>query len=207
MIRINLLPIRRRRAEETIRKEVSIFFLLILFSLAVMGYFHFGHTRDISRLSKEKTRLSQEIQRHQGRQKELKELENKKKILVQKLEIIDNLRTNRDLVVHVLDELANRVPADKMWFRRLTQQGNILTIEGVARGNETIAQFMQSLAQSPYIEANGVVLNQSRQEVIEEYKLKGFQLTCRIMAPKKPEQGEKQKEKKGKTKPASGNAA
>jgi type IV pilus assembly protein PilN len=185
MIRINLLPARRRRVEESIRKEVSIFFLLLGLSLAVMGYLHVAQTGEIEQMAQEKRRLSEEITRHQARQKELKDLEVKKKLLLQKLEIIDSLQANRDLVVRVLEQLATTVPSDRMWFRRVSQQGNTLTLEGVARGNETIAQFMETLAKSPCIDPNRVVLQQSRQEVIEGYKLKAFQLTCQVMAPKK----------------------
>jgi type IV pilus assembly protein PilN len=185
MIRINLLPVRRRRVEESIRKEVSIFFLLLGLSLAVMGYLHVAQTGEIEQMSQEKKRLSEEITRHQARQKELKDLEAKKKLLLQKLEIIDNLQANRDIVVRVLEQLATTVPSDKMWFRRVSQQGTSLTLDGVARGNETIAQFMEVLAKSPYIDPNRVVLQQSRQEVIEGYKLKAFQLTCQVTVPKK----------------------
>jgi type IV pilus assembly protein PilN len=185
MIRINLLPVRRRRAEESVRKEVSIFLLLLGLSLAVMAYFHVAHSREIEQMTQDKKRLNDEITRYQARQKELKDLENKKKLLVQKLEIIDNLQANRDLVVRVLEQLATTVPSDKMWFRKLAQQGNTLTLEGVARGNETIAQFMEILAKSPYIDPNRVVLQQSRQEVIEGYKLKVFQLTCQVVPPSK----------------------
>jgi type IV pilus assembly protein PilN len=185
MIRINLLPVRRRRVEESIRKEVTIFFLLLGLCLAVMGYLQVAQTGEIERMTQEKKRLSEEITRHQARQKELKDLENKKKLLLQKLEIIDNLQANRDLVVRVLEQLATTVPSDKMWFRRVSQQGNSLTLEGVARGNETIAQFMETLAKSPYIDPNRVVLQQSRQEVVEGYKLKAFQLICQVTVPKK----------------------
>ncbi|MGE5311755.1 MAG: PilN domain-containing protein [Nitrospirota bacterium] len=185
MIRINLLPVRRRRVEESIRKEVSIFFLLLGLSLAVMGYLHVAQTGEIEQMTQEKKRLSEEITRHQARQKELKDLETRKKLLLQKLEIIDSLQANRDLVVRVLEQLASTVPSDKMWFRRIGQQGSTLTLEGVARGNETIAQFMETLAKSPCIDPNRVVLQQSRQEVVEGYKLKAFQLTCQVMAPKK----------------------
>jgi type IV pilus assembly protein PilN len=201
MIKINLLPVRRRRVEESIRKEVSIFFVLLGLSLALMGYLHVAQTGEIEQMGREKKRLSEEITRHQARQKELKDLETRKKLLLQKLEIIDSLQANRDLVVRVLEQLASTVPSDKMWFRRVGQQGNTLTLDGVARGNETIAQFMETLSKSPCIDPNRVVLQQSRQEVVEGYKLKAFQLTCQVMAPKKaaehkqpPAPGQEQKQ-------------
>src|SRR5512139_365634 len=109
MIRINLLPVRRRRVEESIRKEISIFFLLLGLSLAVMGYLYVAQTGEIEQMTQEKKRLSEEITRHQARQKELKDLETRKKLLLQKLEIIDSLQANRDLVVRVPEQLASTV--------------------------------------------------------------------------------------------------
>ncbi len=206
MIRINLLPIGRRPVEDRIRKEVTGFVLLVFLSVAVMAYFHVGHTREIKRLKQEKVQADKEIQRYQGRQKQLNQLKKKQNVLKQKLKVIENLRKNRDLPVRVLDELAIRIPSDKMWVRKLTQKGGTLTIEGVARGNETIAQFMESLAQSPYIDANAVVLKQSRQVKIKEYKLKNFNLSCKIVAPRPPKKAQGKKEKKQQARSSSAGA-
>ena len=197
MIRINLMPIGRRPVEERIRKEISIFVLLVVFSLVVMAYFHVGHTREIKRVTNEKKNIDKDIQRYQDRQKQLNELRQKENMLKQKLGVIDTLRKNRDLPVRVLDELATRIPSDKMWVKQLTQKGGILTITGVARGNETIAQFMEVLAQSPYIDDQGVVLKQSRQVNIERHKLKSFNLSAKIVIPPelKEAEGAKKKEK------------
>jgi len=177
MIRINLLPIGRRPVEEKIRKEITVFFLLIFFSVSVMVYFHIDHTRTIKQITAEKKTVDKEIRRYQDRQRQLKELQEKHKILEQKLGVIEQLRKNRDLQVRVLDQLAIIVPTDQLWIKTLTQKGNTLTLTGVARGNEVIAQFMEALAKSPYIDANGVVLKQSRQVKIQGYKLKNFNLS------------------------------
>ena len=196
MIRINLLPIGRRPVEEKIRKEISVFFLLTFFSLVIMAYFHVGHTREIKRITTEKMNLEKDIRRYQDRQKQLDNLKKQEKMIKQKLEVIDRLMQNRDLPVRILDQLAVRIPSDKMWIKNLTQKGNILTLTGVARGNETIAQFMEALAKSPYIDPNGVDLNQSRQVSIQGYKLKNFNLTARIIVPKKVKEAEAGEEKK-----------
>ncbi len=195
MIRINLLPIGRRPIEERIRKEISVFFLLMFLSLAVMAYFHVGHTREIERITKEKKSMDRDIRRYQDRQKQLDDLKKRESIIKQKLGVIDDLRKNRDVPVRVLDELAIRIPADKMWIKSLSQRGGILTLTGVARGNETVAQFMEALAKSPYIDDNGVVLKQSRQVDIQGYKLKNFNLTAKIVIP--PEEKETAGEKQG----------
>jgi type IV pilus assembly protein PilN len=207
MIRINLLPIGRRPVEEKIRKEVYAFFLLIFLSLATMAYFHLGQTRELDRLNQEKKQADSEILRYRDRQKQLSKLKKKQSVLKQKLKVIEDLRKNRDLPVRVLSELATRIPADKMWIQKLSQKSGTLTIEGVARGNETIAQFMESLAQSPFIDANAVVLKQSRQVNIQGYKLKNFNLTCKIVVPSPEKQAPEKESKKQQAKSASADAA
>jgi len=199
MIRINLLPIGRRPVEEKIRREISGFFLLIICSLIVMAYFHVGHTREIKRATAEKKSLENDIRRYQARQKQLDDLKKQEKVIQQKLAVIDTLMKNRDLPVRVLDELAVIIPSDKMWIKNLTQKGGILTLTGVARGNETIAQFMEALAKSPYIDPNGVELKQSRQVAIQGYKLKNFNLTARIIVPPEAKEAESGKKPDKKT--------
>ena len=199
MIRINLLPLGRRPVEERIRREISAFFLLLFFSLIIMAYFHVGHTREINRITTEKMNLEKDIRRYQQRQKQLDDLKKQEKVLKQKLAVIDTLMKNRDLPVRILDELAVRIPSDKLWIKNLTQRGNILTLTGVARGNETIAQFMEALAKSPYIDPNGVDLKQSRQVDIQGYKLKNFNLTARIIVPPAAKEAEPEKKPDEKT--------
>jgi len=199
MIRINLLPIGRRPVEEKLRKEISVFFLLLFFSLATMAYFHVGHTREIKRITQEKNNIENDIRRYQARQRELNDLKKKENILRKKLGVIEDLRENRDLPVRILDELAVRVPSDKMWIKSLSQKGKTLTLSGIARGNEVIAQFMEALAKSPYIDENGVVLKQSRQVKISGYKLKNFNLTAKIVVPQQPKKAAKAKKAQERT--------
>ena len=199
MIRINLLPIGKRPVEDRIRKEISIFFLLMFLSLVVMAYFHVGHTREIKRITNEKKALDKDIQRYQARQKQLDEMKKQAKVIEEKLAVIDTLMKNRDLPVRILDQLAVNIPSDKMWIKNLTQKGNILTLTGVARGNETIAQFMEALAKSPYIDPNGVVLKQSRQVDVQGYKLKNFNLNAKIIVPPEVKEAESGKKPDKKT--------
>jgi type IV pilus assembly protein PilN len=207
MIRINLLPIGKRPVEEKIRKEITVFFLLMFFSLSVMVYFHIDHTRTIKQITAEKKTVDSEIRRYQDRQRQLQKLQEQHKLLKQKLGVIEELKRNRDLQVRVLDQLAVLVPTDKMWIKTLSQRGNTLTLTGVARGNEVIAQFMEALQKSPYIDVNGVVLKQSRQVKIQGYKLKNFNLTARVIVPAPEKEATQKMGGKQKAKSSSGGAA
>jgi type IV pilus assembly protein PilN len=72
------------------------------------------------------------------------------------------------------------VPPEKMWFNKMVQTNNAVTIDGVAQSNEAIVEFMRNLESSPYIEKGSINLVQSKQLALKEMKLRDFQLTYRF---------------------------
>jgi type IV pilus assembly protein PilN len=76
--------------------------------------------------------------------------------------------------------LSIQVPPEKMWFDKLAQTGNAVTLDGVAQSNETIVEFMRNLESSPYIEKGSINLVLSRQFAVKEMKLREFQLSYRF---------------------------
>ena len=73
--------------------------------------------------------------------------------------------------------LSIQVPPEKMWFNKLVQTGNSVTLDGVAQTNEAIVEFMRNLESSPYIEKGSINLVLSKQVALKEMKLREFQLT------------------------------
>jgi hypothetical protein len=66
---------------------------------------------------------------------------------------------------------------------------------------------MEALEKSPYIDANAVVLKQSRQVKVQGYKLKNFNLSCRVIVPAAAKEAPQEKGGKQKAKSSSGGAA
>jgi type IV pilus assembly protein PilN len=65
-----------------------------------------------------------------------------------------------------------------MWLNTLKCQGAKLALEGVAVDNETIAQFMTNLEDSPEFE--NVELQFAEETKVEDYLFKKFSLTAII---------------------------
>ncbi len=110
----------------------------------------------------------------------LQELTKRKDLIARKLMIIKDLQGDRDAVVRMLALLSIQVPPEKMWFDKLAQTGNSVTLDGVAQSNETIVEFMRNLESSPYIEKGSINLVLSRQFAVKEMKLREFQLSYRF---------------------------
>jgi len=182
MLKINLLPIRQLKKRAKARNQIiAAFFIFcsVLVLLALAGALQAGRistlNEDIALKTKEKKSFDKVV-------KELAELEQKRLDLNNKINIINKLKTDSSLTVHVLDEIAKLVDNSRMWLTSLDQKGGSLTISGYALDNQTIAQFMDELKfNSPFVQ--DVNLSNSSLSEVSGRDLKSFALTCSVSAP------------------------
>ena len=180
MIQINLLPVRVQKRKEGARQIASIYLLTIVLALAIIGFLWISYNQDIASRTNELSALQQEVGKYAKFESELQQLSKRKDLIDRKLLIIKDLQGDRDAVVRMLALLSIQVPPEKMWFDKLAQTGNSVTLEGVAQSNEAIVEFMRNLESSPYIEKGSINLVLSRQLAVREIKLREFQLTYRF---------------------------
>ncbi len=185
MIRINLLPVREIKRRIRARQQITFFVLGLIALLVFLGLAGFLQANKASRLQQELTRRKQEKQRYAKVLREIKKLEKDKNLLEKQIAIIHKLKSESSLTVHILDEVANRTPTKRMWLTSLSQKGNTLKLKGMALDNRTIAGYMESLKQSPYIKT--VNLANSSLKKFAGKNLKAFSLSCTIGMPKKDE--------------------
>ena len=180
MISINLLPVRQIKQKAAARQQlvaILIAFLVVLSILVLIGFFQ-SSTKN--RLNSELSVLNAEKQKYAATLRLIKRLEKDKALVEQQIAIIKKLKKSSSLTVHILDEIANLTPTDRMWLKSLSQNGTNLNISGMALDNRTIAQFMEDLKSSPYI-TNINLANTSQQDYAGRH-LKAFSLTCTITA-------------------------
>jgi len=73
-----------------------------------------------------------------------KAFREKKAALQQKEEVMTALKRQQSLPVHFLEELASSLP-DDVWFKKISQKGSLITIEGEGRNFEAINAFYGNL--------------------------------------------------------------
>ncbi len=181
MLKINLLPIRQLQKHARACNEVigfAIIFLFFLIALVVAGVLQTNHANAIQA---EITRLNQEKLTYDKVLAEIKKLEADKQELEKKIKIIDQLKKESSLTVHVLDEVATRLDSKRMWLTSLDQQANSLALTGIALDNKTIADFMNALDASPFI--SNINLSDSSLTQVVGQELKAFSLQCAISFP------------------------
>ena len=202
MVRINLLPVREIKRRARAKRQITLFALAMVSLLALLGIIGFLQVSKEKQLQQELTKIHLEKQRYDKVLKQIKQLEEDKKLIEKKIDIIHRLKKESSLTVHILDEIANRTPTKRMWLTSLTQEGTTLTLQGIALDNRTIANYMENLKKSPYIQE--VSLSNSSLTQYAGRNLKSFSLTCTIGVPEettavsppdKQEQGSTAKQK------------
>jgi type IV pilus assembly protein PilN len=181
MLKINLLPIRQLQKHARARNEIFGFVAIFLFSLFILAGVGMLQSSKASALQAEATRLNQEKLTYDKILAEIKKLETDKKELENKIGIINQLKKDSSLTVHILDEVARRLESSRMWLTTLDQQGISLALTGIALDNKTIAAFMDNLDESPFI--SNVNLSDSSLTKIAGQDLKSFALQCTVGSP------------------------
>lgn len=182
MIRINLLPFRAARKKENIRRQISIYVLMVAFLFIAMIYFFIERTSTLNGLKEEEQRLQVELKTYEATIKRIAELEKKIKEIRAKLDVIKELERNKTGPVRLLDEIATAVPKEKLWLTSFKEARGTLTLTGTAMDNETVALFMTNLEQSEHI--SNVELQSTRMRSLPDYKLNvsEFVLDCKTYA-------------------------
>ena len=191
MIHINLLPVRQIRKRLQVRNEVAIYMFSVIILMIFISLVALNKISQIDDLKGENQVLSKKKASYQPILNEIAKLKKDKKEQETKLEVIKKLKTGSQVTVHVMDELARLTPSNRLWLKNFRQSVAGLSIAGVALDNATIAQYMNSIANSDYF--SGAELASSSQTVVAGAKLKSFSLSIGVASPEnnKEETGEK----------------
>ena len=149
MAKINLLPWREER-----RKERQQQFLMTIVAVALVGgiIFLIAQTLVSTSISTQQNRntfLQGKIGDLEKKIEEIKELQQRREQLEERMNVIQSLQGDRPIVVHQLDELPRRIP-DGMFYSTIEKQGNVFKVTGIAESNNRISKLMRSIDESEW---------------------------------------------------------
>lgn len=185
MIRINLLPVKQIKKVLKARNEVIAFLLALLALAVVILGLAFSRIVVVNDLNATTTELKKEKNSYQSTINEIEKLKKDKAKLETKLAMIKKLKKGSHISVRIIDEIAVLVPPNRMWLKSFAQAPDSLKLSGVALDNETIAQFMKLLKESPLFV--NVELANSSLVIVANRKLKSFSLICSVAPVKSDE--------------------
>jgi type IV pilus assembly protein PilN len=177
MIRINLLPFRAARKKENIRKQISIFSLLLIFMIVSLFYYTTWVDRKIDILHKNIIRIENDITLYKDKADKVNEIKKKLKNLELKLEIVQSLEAKRRLPVMLVESISQLMIPERMWLTSLKTDDKNVVLSGLAFDNKTVADFMTGIEKSPFFSGVDLKTLQMKQ-IKEDLRIKAFQVIC-----------------------------
>ena len=147
MILINLLPHREERRK---RRKVAFFAgigVAAVVGLAIAGGWYLVVEQMKSAQQDRNKFLSTEIAKLELEIKDIATLKAEIASLVARQKAVEDLQTDRNVPVHILNELVRQTP-EGMYFTAVKQDGQILNITGIAQTQERISEFLRNTAYS-----------------------------------------------------------
>ena len=181
MLKINLLPVRQLKKRVQATQQLFGMVLLLLLVLAFLATIGIFQTQKINRLQADIAQLNKEKDSYAPTLKKIADLKKDREELTRKTDIINTLKTDSSLTVRVLDEVASKVDNQRMWLESLQQDRAALKLTGIALDDQTVAQFMDNLKESPFVQ--DVALSGSSQKSVSGRNLKSFELNCTVSQP------------------------
>lgn len=182
MARINLLPWREQQREERKKR-----FLLSLVGVLIAGV---GATLVAdqylsSAISHQNTRnqyIKTEIVQLDARIKEISELKARRKQLLERMKIIQDLQGNRPIIGRIFDQLARTLP-DGVYFNEVKMTDKLISISGVADSNNRVSDLLRNLEASDWLDAPNLTEVKANGAAGSSDQSNAFQLTVRQTQP------------------------
>ncbi len=174
MIKINLLPSKKKPPKKVseLQKQLMIGTLILVVVLAGMAFFWKLQSDKIASLEKAKAGAEARLREQDVILKEVKNVEDERKKVSEKIEIIEKLKKNQSGPVRLLDEISTALPQG-VNLASLAENNNNINIDGEAFTNEDVVRFVEHLKASRFL--TDVMLletSQAKREGIEIYRYK-----------------------------------
>ena len=185
---INLLPHR----EERRRQRKRLFFVGLGVAAAggvLVGLLWFGAVQQLTQIQQTRnTYLRTEIGRLEGQIKDIASLRTEIEGLKARQRAVEDLQLNRNVPVHLLDELVRMTP-EGIYLNSIKQTDGVVLVSGLAQTNERVSEFLRTAqTDSPWLDRMELVeIKATTQPVTpgarEQRRLYEFSLRVSIRSP------------------------
>ncbi|MDT8317966.1 MAG: PilN domain-containing protein [bacterium] len=180
MVKINLLPVRATAKKEILMVQLTIAALMLLVTLAVLGFLHFSLSGKINAANLSITKAQQELTRLNKVKAKVDEFKKNSKALEKKLDVIKVLSLERTGAVYLMEALVDATP-ENLWIENLKEVKSIYTMTGISLDYDTIARFMINMELSPFFDQ--VKIKSSTQKKIGSQNVHSFTVQAVFKIP------------------------
>lgn len=145
MILINLLPHREERRQ--LRKKAFFAGLVVAAAVGVgiAALWYLLLQQMISTQQERNTYLLAETKKLEEQIKDIATLKAEIESLKARQKAVEDLQTDRNLPVHLLNELVKQTP-EGVYLTSIKQDGQVVLVTGIAQTNERVSEFLRNTA-------------------------------------------------------------
>lgn len=151
MILINLLPHREVKRQQRKRAFFAGLAAAALAGAGVVAIWTLVLQQMTSAQASRNDFLRAEIARLDAQVKDIATLRAEIEALKARQKSVEDLQTDRNMPVHLLEELARRVP-EGIYLSTIRQQAQVVSVTGVAQTNERVSEFLRNIGGSAWLE-------------------------------------------------------
>lgn len=209
MIKINLLEVEKERRPRAAAAgapgaaPTALMAILILGgALAGFGFHYWMKNNKLNELKADVVEKRAKKKELEPYIKRVDELEARRNELAKKNHAIEELRSQRTIPVHILDEMSRALP-EYLWLTNLALKGAVLSIDGETLQEQAIPSFMKNLEASEFIGTVRLIQTTARELTTgSQTRSTTFKLSATVTNPFKPKPVEALKTTTTKKKPS-----
>ena len=189
MILVNLLPHREERRK---RRRIAFFVGLgaaAAFGVVFSGLWYLLIQQLVAAQQQRNQFLVAEIAKLDLQIKDIATLKAEIEALKARQKAVENLQTDRNIPVHMLNELVRQTP-EGVYFTAIRQDGQMLNVNGIAQTNERVSELLRNtaynsdwLAKPELVEIKAASVQTATRE---QKRLFDFSLRVAIKRPAEP---------------------
>ncbi|RMR86943.1 PilN domain-containing protein [Pseudomonas coronafaciens] len=181
MARINLLPWREELREERKKRFLTALVGVLVVSVGILFLIDRYVSNGIEHQMARNAFLQTQIAQLDIRIKEISDLKARRKQLLERMKIIQDLQGNRPITGRVFDQLARTLP-DGVYYSQVKMTDKLIAISGAAESNNRVSDLMRNLEASDWLEAPSLTeVKATTAGAVDQANI--FQLTVRQTQP------------------------
>ena len=179
MIKVNLLPVKKRKKQKPLPTFLIAMVFATLVAGAILAYLVVFFS---GRVSEKKAKVSDneaKITELKLKIKDVEDFEKRNADFKKRKDIIEQLGKNKTLPVKILDEIDKLLPAG-VWLTSMDVAGDKINLSCTAFTNSDVVNYVDNLKLSKLF--TDVYLQESVQAQVSGYSVYNFRLTFKVKA-------------------------
>jgi len=173
MPHINLLPWREQQRKDSQNKFITVLFSVVVVSFISMYLLSSFYSGLRQGQDAKNNFLNTEIALLNQRIREINELDKKKENLQQRMRLIEELQSSRNLGTQIMDEVAKIVPAG-VYLTKLERRGDQIHVTGRSESNNRLSTMLRQVQSSYLLERpvmQGIIAGEQTSRLLSDFNM------------------------------------